>query len=665
MREKLRKFASPSRHLSPYLFCIFTSPFHTFHTHHIPAMSKRAIHCLCLFLLAILFILPVASRPATTTSPQPSLSHVHPLNWWAGMKHPELQILLHGTNISACSVRLDNTSDIALLRTVRTESPNYLILYLDVRHARPQTFDIVLVRNGKSCLRQPYEIRPRTPLRLGSFDASDVLYLLIPDRFANGNTTNDDGLGMKDRTLGRHEPYGRHGGDLAGMDSHLAYLHDLGITAIWSTPILTNDMPEGSYHGYAITDYYQVDPRIGSNEEFKRFVAHCHQQGIKYIMDLVFNHCGAAHFLYTDLPGKDWFNFDARYVQTNYKLGTLIDPHSTFRERRIATDGWFTREMPDLNQRNPLVMDYLMQTSIWWTEYAGIDGIRQDTYPYCDVEAMAQWNRRLEEEYPGYNVVGETWINYNVGVAPWQKGSRLATTDTELKTVMDFPLMALLGKVCDEETDDWDHGFARLWDYFAQDAVYENPLHLLTFLSNHDTDRFCATEAQSADTARYRQALAILLFARGIPQLYYGDEIGLWSNKSQGDGLLRQDFPGGWPNDERNAFTPQGRTAIENARYDYTRRLLQFRKGRRAVSEGNMTQFTIRNGIYCFSRKQDDETVTVMLNGTSHTATANLCILDEALPTNLAYEVISGDTLTLGDTLDIPPRGVRILYFEK
>ena len=628
-------------------------------------MAPQKIIFLCLLLQAIFFTQPAVSHPSAASPSPPSVTHVHPLNWWSGMKHPELQILLHGTNIADCSIRLENTSDIALLRTVRTESSNYLILYLDVRRAQPQTFEILLTKGGKTVLRQPYEIRQRTSLRYGSFDASDVLYLLIPDRFANGNTANDNGLGMKDPAIGRHEPYGRHGGDLAGMDSHLDYLSSLGITAIWSTPVLTNDMPQGSYHGYAITDFYHVDPRIGTNEEFRQFVGNCHRQGIKYIMDLVFNHCGAENFLFADLPGKDWFNFDAQYVQTNYKLGTLTDPHATFRERQIATDGWFTHEMPDFNQRNPLVMDYLTQVSIWWTEYAGIDGIRQDTYPYCDVEAMARWNRRLEDEYPGYNVVGETWVNYNVGVAPWQKDSRLSATNTELKTVMDFPLMALLGHVCDEETDDWDHGFARLWDYFAQDGVYENPLCLLTFLSNHGTDRFCATEAQSADAARYRQALAILLFARGIPQLYYGDEIGLWSNKSQGDGLLRQDFPGGWPDDGRNAFTPQGRTASENARYDYTRRLLQFRKGRRAVSMGTMTQFTIHNGIYGFARQSDNETVTVILNGTSRRQTAHLEHLAEAIPASHAYEVISGDTITLKDTLDFYPREVKILYFKK
>lgn len=615
---------------------------------------------------ALLFgLLLTALSPLTTEAKvRYTLDHIHPLNWWTDMKHPELQILLHGSDIASCNIHLENAEGIDILRTVRTENPNYLILYINTREARPQTFDIVLSRNGKACLRQPYELLPRTNLWKQSFDASDVVYLLMPDRFANGNTANDGGMGLKDSVIGRNEPYGRHGGDIAGMSQQLDYLADLGITAIWTTPILVNDMPAGSYHGYAITDYYQIDPRFGTNEEFRDFVADCHQHGIKYIMDLVFNHCGSENFIFSDLPAKDWFNNNSEYVQTNYKLGTLVDPHATAEERNIATDGWFTREMPDLNQRNPLVMDYLIQSSIWWTEYAGIDGIRQDTYPYCDVEAMSQWNLRLEEEYPSYNVVGETWINYNVGIAPWQKDSRLSSTNSELKTVMDFPLMYLLNSICDEETDDWDHGFARLWDYFSQDAVYENPLGLLTFLSNHDTDRFCSTEEKSANFDRYRQALAVLLFARGIPQLYYGDEIGLWSNKSKGDGLLRQDFPGGWNEDVRNAFTKEGRSKAENERFDYTRRLLQFRKGNRAISKGSMTQFTVKDGVYCFSRHKDNQTVTVILNGTSKEQSADLKRFASALPSSTAYEVVRGHNIDLGETMQLAPRDVVVLSFN-
>lgn len=633
-------------------------------------------------LLALsLLLAPVAASASTpdvcgkAKQPVMRVSEVHPLNWWTDMRDTRLQILLHGQNIGGCEVSL-TSKDITLTDVHRPDNTNYLILYVDTRAAQPQTFDIVL-RNGKNTLSVPYELCGRTREWKGSFDASDVLYLLMPDRFANGDTSNDNGMGLQDKRVSRDEPFGRHGGDIAGIEQHLDYLQDLGVTAIWPTPIQINDMPEGTYHGYAITNYYEIDPRFGTNEQFKAFVDNCHSHDLKFVMDLVFNHCGSHNFLFADLPARDWFNNNSEYFQTNYKLGALVDPNAAEVDRHLATDGWFTREMPDLNQRNPLVMDYLIQASIWWTEYAGIDGIRQDTYPYCDVEAMARWNKRLELEYPGYNIVGETWINYNAGVAPWQKGSHLSDVDTQLKTVMDFPLMYLLQNIFDEETDDWNNGLARLWDYFVQDRVYADPMHLLTFLANHDTDRFARTQEQADNFDRYRQALTVLLMARGIPQLYYGDEIGLWSNKSWGDGLLRQDFPGGWASDDHNAFTPEGRTKAEAERYDFTRRLLHYRKGNKAISEGKQQQFTVKDGAYCFTRYTDasaeggkSRRVTVVMNGTSQPISVDLSRFQEALPAGKAYDVISGKEVTLTDAsgaLDkaykMPARGMLVLDF--
>lgn len=617
-------------------------------------------------MLGVACCISANSTAASTTKMQ--VSEVHPLNWWAGMKNPELQILLHGTNIGTADVTL-STPDIKINKVVKTDNPNYIILYVDTEGVSAQNFDIIL-RNGKKTLKVPYELCERTMKWNGSFDASDVLYLLMPDRFANGDTSNDNGMGLQDKQLKRDQPFGRHGGDLAGIDQHLDYLQDLGITAIWPTPIQTNDMHGGTYHGYAITNYYEIDPRFGTNEQFRELVQHCKDRGMKFVMDLVFNHCGSNNFLFTDLPARDWFNNNSEYFQTNYKLGALVDPNAAEVDRHLATDGWFTQQMPDLNQRNPLVMDYLIQANIWWTEYAGICGVRQDTYPYCDVEAMARWNKRMDAEYPGYNIVGETWINYNVGVAPWQKDSKLAEINTELKTVMDFPLMYLLQNICDEETDDWNNGFAKLWDYFVQDRVYEDPMHLLTFLANHDTDRFARTDEQAANFDRFRQAHTILLLARGIPQLYYGDEIGLMSNKSWGDGLMRQDFPGGWEGDDHNAFTPEGRTASEAERYDFVRTLLHFRKDNKAISEGKMKQFTVKDGCYCFSRYTDDRQVTVILNGTSQPQTTDLNRFREALPQDVAFDVLKGQNITLfGDGLTgkftLPARGILLLDFKK
>ena len=304
----------------------------------------------------------------------------------------------------------------------------------------------------------------------------------------------------------------RHGGDLAGMTQHLDYLQELGVTAVWPTPTLENDMAEQSYHGYAITDYYKTDPRFGTNEDYKNFVTEAHSKGIKVIKDIVFNHTGVANFLFEDRPADDWFNYNSVYTPTGYKTGTVGDNHASKLDKELTVDGWFTSQMPDVNGKNKLFADYLIQASIWWIEYAGIDGIRQDTYPYNDFDMMKRWCQEIEAQYPGFNIVGETWINHNAGISYWQKDSKLAAPlNSELKSVMDFPLMSLLNGVVDEETDEWDWGFAKIYAYISQDIVYPDVNHLLTFLANHDTNRFQPTEEKAQNITRYKQALTLLL----------------------------------------------------------------------------------------------------------------------------------------------------------
>ena len=488
------------------------------------------------------------------------VQHVHPLCWWAGMKNPELQILIHGEGVGTQQVALKDAQGIEIKEVVTQENPNYLILYLDTKNAPAQKFTIKVGRQSI-----PYELKARESVNRKTYDASDVLYLLMPDRFANGNPKNDVVKGMLELTCDVNVPMARHGGDIAGMEQHLDYLAELGITAIWPTPTLVNDMPKESYHGYAITNYYETDPRFGTNDEYRHFVQEAHKKGIKIVMDIVFNHCGRQNFLYQDMPQKDWFNFDGKYVQSSYRTGAYGDVHASQFDRTRTIDGWFVEAMPDMNQKNRLVIDYLIQASMWWIEWAGIDGFRQDTYPYNDFDGMRKWCDRIELEYPGFNIVGEVWVNNNVGVAYWQKDSKLcAPKNSNLRTVMDFPLMSLLNYVMDEETDDWNNGYARLYEYLSQDMVYADVNHLLTFLDNHDTDRFQKNAEMAQDTIRYKHALTLLLTLRGIPQLYYGDEIGMAANKSKGDGALRQDFPGGWLGDKNNAFTKEGRTDLQN-----------------------------------------------------------------------------------------------------
>lgn len=584
--------------------------------------------------------------------------------WWAGMKNPELQILLYGEQISNADVTLTGKG-VILKEVVKQENPNYLLLYLDLTEADAQTLTIRL-KQGKKLTEIPYELKAR--VRKGEdikgFTAEDVLYLIMPDRFANGNQENDIIKGMKESTTDRNNLYARHGGDLQGIANHLTYISDLGATAIWLNPTQENDMKEGSYHGYAITDYYQIDRRFGTNQEFKELVKQAHSQGLKVVMDMIFNHCGNENYLFADKPSKEWFNFSSNYVQTSFKTASVMDIHASNYERRIATDGWFASVMPDFNQRNRHVARYLIQNSIWWIEYAGINGIRQDTHPYADFDFMSQWCKEVNEEYPYFNIVGETWLNSNVQIAYWQKDSKIAAPkNSYLPTVMDFPLQGLMNQAFDEETGEWGGGLYRLYDYLSQDLVYANPMGLLTFLDNHDTSRFASDEDKANNLTRYKQALAFMLTTRGIPQIYYGTEILMSGNKGNGDGALRRDFPGGWKGDEINAFSEKGRTALQNEAFNYTRKLLQWRKGNLAVTKGNMKHFSIRQGVYVYQREYNGQSVVVFMNGTHSSQELDLTPYREVLPSDSSTDILSERTIKLTDKLSLSPRETLILTF--
>lgn len=584
--------------------------------------------------------------------------------WWAGMKNPELQILLYGEQISNADVTLTGKG-VILKEVVKQENPNYLLLYLDLTEADAQTLTIRL-KQGKKLTEIPYELKAR--VRKGEdikgFTAEDVLYLIMPDRFANGNQENDIIKGMKESATDRNNLYARHGGDLQGIANHLTYISDLGATAIWLNPTQENDMKEGSYHGYAITDYYQIDRRFGTNQEFKELVKQAHSQGLKVVMDMIFNHCGNENYLFADKPSKEWFNFSSNYVQTSFKTANVMDIHASNYERRIATDGWFASVMPDFNQRNRHVARYLIQNSIWWIEYAGINGIRQDTHPYADFDFMSQWCKEVNEEYPYFNIVGETWLNSNVQIAYWQKDSKIAAPkNSYLPTVMDFPLQGLMNQAFDEETGEWGGGLYRLYDYLSQDLVYANPMGLLTFLDNHDTSRFASDKDKANNLTRYKQALAFMLTTRGIPQIYYGTEILMSGNKGYGDGALRRDFPGGWKGDEINAFSEKGRTALQNEAFNYTRKLLQWRKGNLAVTKGNMKHFSIRQGVYVYQREYNGQSVVVFMNGTNSSQELELTPYREVLPSDSSTDLLSEKTIKLTDKLSLNPRETLILTF--
>ena len=618
-------------------------------------MKKLRFFFLILFSFGLLW--PVSAK-------KKELQHVHPQFWWAGMSEPSLQILLHGEGIGGSNVSI-TSSDIRLIKVERPSNTNYLFVYVDTNKAVPQHFDILLEKSGE-VTRVPYELKLREKAERKTFDASDVVYLFMPDRFANGDKSNDYIDGMREKRQEATLPDARHGGDIAGIVEHLDYLQQLGVTAFWHTPMLENDMLSHSYHGYGITDYYRIDPRFGSNEEYKDMVTLAHQKGLKVIMDMVFNHCGSSNFLFADRPSDDWFNYDSKYVQTSYKIGAVSDVHAAASERKLAQDGWFVEVMPDFNQKNPAVLTYLTQNSIWWIEYAGIDGIRQDTYPYADFDAMASWCAAVDREFPGFNIVGETWVNHNVGISFWQKNSKLAAPKNSLlPSVMDFPLMSLLNYALDEETNDWDRGLARLYEYLSQDMVYADPMHLLTFLDNHDTQRFAPNREQAQKSYRYRQALTLLLTLRGIPQLYYGDEIGMYADKSKGDGALRQNFPGGFEGDSINGFTGVGLVAWQQEQFLFARRLLNWRRGNVVIGKGTFKHFAIRNGTYVYARQYEGHTVTVFINGTNTPQCVDLSHYREVLPKVEAVDVITGKRVHLGNHLQMGIRGIYVLDFGK
>jgi len=613
------------------------------------------------FLFVILLVLLFGCSPVYAAT---VIKKVVPAFWWAGMKNPELQVLLYGEHIAFAEVSI-SSEDITLQEVVKLENPNYLIVYLNISEAAPQTFNMIL-KQGKKQTVIPYELKERKPdsSQIEGFNSSDVLYLIMPDRFANGDSSNDIISGMLEARVDRNDSFAPPGGGVLRGGKKIGCIIGVGVTSIWLNPIQENDMKEGSYHGYAITDYYQADRRFGNNEEFRNLVDQAHAKGMKVVMDMIFNHCGSENYLYKDMPSKDWFNFKGNYVQTSFKTATQLDPYASDYEKKIAVDGWFSQVMPDFNQRNRHVATYLIQSSIWWIEYAGINGIRQDTHPYADFDMMAHWCKAVNEEYPKFNIVGETWLGSNVLISYWQKDSKLTyPKNTYLPTVMDFPLMEHMNRAFDEETTDWNGGLCRLYEYLSQDIVFADPMNLLTFLDNHDTSRFYRSEADTKNLNRYKQALVFLLTTRGIPQIYYGTEILMAADKANGDGALRCDFPGGWQNDTHNYFDAANRTPLQNEAFSYLKKLLQWRKGNEVIAKGKLKHFAPSKGIYAYERKQGDKSVVVLLNGTDREQTISLDTYREILPDTSAYNVLEDKKVELGKDLTLPSRGIYLLSF--
>ncbi len=594
------------------------------------------------------------------------ITRIEPENWFAGMKNPQVQLMVYGHNIREAQVSTDYPGA-KIDSLVRLDSPNYLLIYINLNGAQPGNMPLTFTQGG-SKKRVMYAIKPRTMQgedRKG-FTNADVLYMLMPDRFANGNPKNDVVKGMRDELCNRNEPSLRHGGDIEGIRQHLDYFKELGVTALWFTPLLENDRPadEGkysTYHGYATTNYYRVDPRFGTNDDYKALVSEAHQKGLKVVMDMIFNHCGDYHPWNLDAPSKDWFNNPNYGLQTSYKLTPVLDPYASKVDMRETVDGWFVKSMPDLNQRNPHLMRYLIQNSEWWIETVGIDGIRMDTYPYADRDAMALWMKTLNDEYPNFNTVGETWVTEPAYTAAWQKDSKLSKTNSNLKTVMDFAFFDRLSMAKHEETDDWWKGLNRIYNVLCYDYLYTNPSSVMAFIENHDTDRFLGN---GKDSTALKQAYALLLTMNRIPQLYYGTEVLMNGTKEVTDGNVRKDFPGGFPGDTHNCFTREGRTRAENAMFDWTSRLLHWRQGNEAIAKGKQTQFIPWHGVYVLARQYKGKNVMTILNGKKQTAKMEVGRYAEIIGTHTtARNVITGQAVDLSKDIELTPRETLIIEF--
>jgi glycosidase len=592
------------------------------------------------------------------------IEHLEPAFWWAGMKEPKLQLMVHGKDIQHSQVQLSYPG-VKLLGVQKVQNPNYLFVDLELSpDVKPGSFELSFSQHGKTVARYHYSLlaRQQGSAQRQGFGQKDLIYLITPDRFVNGDPGNDEVKTMSEG-LDRANPGGRHGGDIAGMQKALPYLQQLGVTQIWPQPLTENNSPAYSYHGYAATDLYKIDPRFGSNESYKKFVLEANTHGIGVIQDIVVNHIGSNHWWLKDLPEKSWLNYNASFHPTNHARTTVQDPYAAEADAKAFVDGWFVETMPDLNQRHPLLATYLIQNSVWWVEYAHLSGIREDTYSYADKDFLTQWSKRLMSEYPNFNIVGEEWSANPVVVSYWQKGKQNSDGyQSFTPSMMDFPLYyALLAALTEEES--WDKGWIKLYEALGNDVIYPDPTNLVLFEGNHDTARIFSLLNENSDL--YRMAMIYLLTAPRIPQLYYGTEILAQSPKQRDDGLVRSDFPGGWAGDAVNAFSGKGLSQAQLQAQQLIKTLANYRKNNAVLQQGKMKHFSPADGLYSYVRYQDNKQLWVFFNKNASAKTVDLKRYAELLPANAGFiDVLTGKSITTNGSLQLPERGSLVLELQ-
>ncbi len=614
-----------------------------------------------------IFALIILSLVITTASAEEyKVDGIYPTHWWVGMKNKNLQLMLRGTNIQENSVSISYPG-IKLLKITRPQNRNYIFIDLEITAAAKPGNVVIRMKNADGSQNLNFPLKARKPgkgiTRNKGITQADFIYLIMPDRFSNGDPSNDRVEGLKDQSLNRAEIYDRHGGDLKGIQNKLDYLQDLGVTALWLNPVILNDMPNRTEHGYAFTDHYKIDPRIGGEKAYHDLVDDLHKRGMKIIQDAVYNHTGIEHFLFRDMPDSTWFHRWPKYTQTTYKEQTLFDPYASTADKKLMSDGWFVTQMPDVNHHNPFFATFLIQHAIWSTEEFGLDGWRIDTYAYNDLEFMNRCNKALLDEYSKLHLFGETWVHGVINQAFFTEHKMNTAFKSNLPAVTDFQthMYGILPAL--KEPFGWTEGVNKLYTTLAQDIIYKDPNKHVNFLDNHDKTRFLSEIGE--DFEKFKMGVGWLLTTRGIPQMYYGTEV-LMKGVSNPDGWVRLDFPGGWPSDSANKFEAAGRTSQENEAFNWTRTIAQYRKNSSAIKSGKFMQFVPEDGVYTYFRYSLDQTVMVVMNTNDKEKSLDPSRFTERTKGfSKGKNIVSGSMHPLEEKWNMPGKSIWILELSK
>ena len=626
-------------------------------------LNSLKFNCLPIqFIVHALFTITAFGALQAAPPTPPEDLRVEPSFWWIGMKDSRLQLLIHTTKARETQPAL-NYAGVKITNVNRVKSPNYLFIDLVISPGtKPGSFPIQFMKGGKTVFTYSYELKAREQhsARRQGFTPADVLYMITPDRFADGNSTNNNVAGIAEQAsrTGRDT---RHGGDIQGITTHLDYIQDMGFTALWVNPLVENSQ-KGSYHGYASTDFYKIDPRFGTNDDYRNLSKAAQKHGIKLVIDLIMNHSGSAHWWMADLPTDDWLNFQEKYEITNHARESIQDPHASDYDKKLHADGWFVPTMPDLNQRNPLLATYLIQNTIWWIEYADLQGIRMDTYPYPDKDFMATWSGRVLDEYPNFNMVGEEWSLNPAIIAFWQKGKQNRNGyASNMPSMFDFPLQNALVEALNGDDAVYNQGLVKIYQTLALDFLYSNPNNLVTFVDNHDMSRFYTQIHENFD--RWKMGMVHLLTTRGIPSVYYGTEILMTNPNSDRHDEIRGEMPGGWPDATANVFMENGLTDKQLEAKHFLQKLLQWRKITPAVQTGELRHFAAREGLYVYFRYNDSQKIMVVMNKNKDAKTLDLAHYSELLKgATTAKNILTDEVRELSQPLSVA--GTSAAIFE-